>query len=173
METNVIRSFAAGLIAAGVISGAVFYAGTSETTSANGKPLEHSEMKSALTSEGYIVMTEEELKNQLVEVETEWQDKLTAAESEWKQKLSELEGAETAKKENSNDTAIYRTIIHVSSGMTSIDVGRSLVQAKVIGNAMDFVREVEKRGLANKLKPGAYEVDSSMNMDKAISIIFK
>ena len=58
--------------------------------------------------------------------------------------------------------------------MTSIDVGKALVKAKIINSGIDFYKEVEKRRLeSNSLRPGVYEVDSDMTRDEIINIIYK
>ncbi|MBS4222055.1 endolytic transglycosylase MltG [Lederbergia citrea] len=153
MTCKSIRSFAGGLIIAASTCGAVYFFGPSEATSTQiveEKPSEE-EMKSLLTSEGYVILTEEEWKNQLAAVET----------------------VEKKTEEVIKETVIYRTMLSVSSGMTSIDVGRALEKAKIIDNAKEFFNKVEKKGLSKALRPGTYEVESDMTMDEVISIIFK
>ena len=161
MIAKLMSSFAAGLIVAAGVCGAVYFFGPSEVintqaevtkTQTIDKPSEK-EMKNMLTSAGYVILTEDELL----------------------QKLAAVEAGETKKEpaEEGKETVIYRTILTVSSGMTSIDVGNALVQAHIIDNAMMFFNEVENRGLSNGLRPGSYEVNSEMTMEEVISIIFK
>ena len=57
--------------------------------------------------------------------------------------------------------------------MTSVDVGKALVQAKIINSGIVFDKEVEKQGLSNSLRPGVYEIDSDMTRDEIINIIYK
>lgn len=180
MIAKLTASFAAGLLFATSIVGAVYFFGPTETTSSQSKtaeteeeeatseqvdpketegstedqvkPPSEDEMKQILSSVGYVIHTEEEWKNVLAEAE------------------------ESKKKEESSkgkEKVIYRTIITVVPGMTSIDVGRALVQANIIDNALKFSNRVEKKGVANRLKLGTYEIDSEMSMDDVISIIFK
>ncbi|MDF0728534.1 hypothetical protein PY093_18020 [Cytobacillus sp. S13-E01] len=157
MKPKIIISFAAGLILAASVSGAVFYAepnkGTRQTDATTEIPSEE-EMKDLLASAGYVIHTEEEWKEQLATVEA-------------------VETKEEAVKDVKKETVIYRTMLTVSQGMTSIDVGRALQQANIIDNALDFFKEVEKRGLANDLRPGTYEIDSEMTLDKIMSTVFK
>ena len=68
---------------------------------------------------------------------------------------------------------IYRTMISVSSGMTSINVGDVLKQTGIIDDSFAFSKEVENRGLSSGLKPGIYEVNSEMSLDELIAAIFK
>ncbi len=165
MSAKIMSSFAAGLLFATSVCASVYFFGPSEAASKVivEKPTEQ-EMKSMLVTQGYVIHTEEE-----------WQEKEAAVEAA---ATTEEESAEEEVKEESNtvevkEKIIYRTILNVSTGMTSIDVGRALVQGNIIDDAMKFFNEVEKRGLSNKLRPGTYELDSEMSMDKVMSTIFK
>jgi hypothetical protein len=154
MVAKQMSSFATGLIVATAICGTVYFFGPGEVTSNQDieKPSEE-EMKNMLTSAGYVIHTEEE----------------------WKEQLATVEPAEIKTKpvDEGKETIVYRTILNVSSGMTSIDVGKVLVQANITDNAMTFFNEVENRGLSNDLRPGTYEIDSEMSIEEVISIIFK
>jgi cell division protein YceG involved in septum cleavage len=149
MTSKSMRSFAAGLIVAAGVCGAAYFSGPSKATSKQTaeKPSE-GEMKSLLTAEGYVVHTEKE----------------------WEEQLSAVKGNS---KEATKEKIIYRTMLSVSSGMTSIDVEKALKRAKIIDNRMDFFNAVEKRGLSNDLRPGIYEVESGMTIDEIIATIFK
>ncbi|GAE33685.1 hypothetical protein [Halalkalibacter akibai] len=170
MKVNTIRSFAGGLIVAATVCGAVYFFGSSEatTTQAQEKPTVD-EMITLLGSEGYVIQTEEQWQEALAVVESEPEEEEIVIEEEPEEVKEEPEEKEVEVKE----VIIYRTMLTVTPGMTSIDVGQALVKANVTDSAMDFFKEVEKRGLANKLKPGTFEVDSEMSLDKVISIIFK
>jgi hypothetical protein len=160
MRAKMMRSFAAGLIVAASICGAVYFSNPSEVGSTEGtsQPTEE-QMKSALNSAGYVILTEKE-----------WKDKLTAAEKKQGSSPNET-GVEDSGE--IKEKIIYRTVLNVASGMTSIDVGHALVKGKIIDDAKNFFNEVENRGLANELRPGTFELDSEMTMDEVISIIFK
>jgi FtsZ-interacting cell division protein ZipA len=167
MKANTIRSFAGGLIVAASVCGAVYFFGSSEAATTQAKEkLTVDEMISALASEGYVIQTEEQ-----------WQEQLAAAEQRVEEEAEEPEAVEEEPKEveepEVKEIVIYRTMLTVSPGMTSIDIGQALVRAEIIDNAMNFYNTVEKRGLANQLRPGTFEVDSEMSMDEIISIIFK
>lgn len=152
MNSKSMRSFAGGLIIAAGVCGAVYFFGPSEATSTQTvKKISVDEMKSALTSKGYVIHTEKEWQNQLDTVKADQANPI----KETKTKV------------------IYRTNLSVSSGMTSIDVGRALQRAKVIKSGLEFSKEVEKRGLENNLRPGTYTVESGMTMEEIISFIFK
>jgi hypothetical protein len=167
MSAKVMSSFAAGLIVAASVCGAVYFWGPVDSAPAKAAatpaeegtatevaaPPTEEEMKELLTASGYIVLTEEE-----------WKTELAAVQPAEKQE---------APPQEEKEIIVYRTIVNVASGMTSIDVGRALVQGKIIDNALEFSREVEKRGLSNKLRPGTFELDSKMSMDEVMSIIFK
>ncbi|MDV7767651.1 hypothetical protein ABES08_06230 [Peribacillus simplex] len=156
MTSKSMRSFAGGLIVAAGLCGAVYFFGPSEATGTPEK-LTEDEMKESLASEGYVIHTEKE-----------WEDQIAEAKS-----IKDKAEAEKENVKEPTEKVIYRTVLRVSKGSTSIDVGKTLQKAKVIKNANKFSDEVEKKGKANGLRPGTYVVDSEMTTDKIISIIFK
>ncbi|MBS4200540.1 endolytic transglycosylase MltG [Bacillus sp. FJAT-49732] len=159
MTSKSMRSFAIGLIVAASMCGAVYYFGPNEAESAQAveKP-SLDEMKNMLSSEGYIIYSEDEWREQ------------EAASKAVKDSAKEKDKEVT---EKVKEKIIYRTMISVTSGMTSIDVGEALERAHIIDSKMKFFKEVEKKGLSKNLRPGTYEVESGMTMQEIISIIFK
>lgn len=157
MTSKSIRSFAFGLMIAAGLFAAVYFFGPSETTNSQTvdtpSPSED-EMKNTLTAKGYVIQTEEE-----------WNEHQVALE-EAKKITPEEAPTET-------ETVQYRAMISVSLGMTSTHVGQALEEMKIITNDLDFSNEVEKRGLANELRPGIYEVQSGMTIDDIIASIFQ
>lgn len=154
MKANLINSFAAGILLSTTICGIVYFSQSSDET--DQKTLTKEEMKTTLSEDGYVVLTE-----------TEWNEQLAAAKQE-------AQGNnQTAQTNTGNEKVVYRTVINVSKGMTSIDVGKALAQGGIIKDAKTFYKEVEKRGLDTKLKPGMYKVDSSMSLDEIIKTFFK
>ena len=152
MKANSMRSFAGGLIVAAAVCGAVYFFGPSEATStqtANEPSVV--EMKSLLGDQGYVVHTEKE----------------------WNEKLAAAEPVTDDSKNKTEQKIVYRTVISVTSGMTSVDVGKALMQAKIINSGISFYKAVEKKGVSNSLRPGIYEVDSNMTRDEMITAIFK
>ncbi|WP_332698804.1 hypothetical protein [Halalkalibacter lacteus] len=161
MKANSIRSFAFGLIVAAGVCGGVYLLGPSETASTHAaEKLSVEEMKSMLATEGYVIQTEEEWQIQLATIE----------EAEAVEEIEEAE--ETEEEKEVEEKIIYRTMLTVSPGMTSIDVGKALVRAHIIDSAMEFYNEVEKRGLANELRPGTFDVESAMTLEEVIATIF-
>ncbi|AOH55433.1 endolytic transglycosylase MltG [Peribacillus muralis] len=158
MTSKSMRSFAGGLIVAAGLCGAVYFFGPGEATGTSEK-ISDDDMKASLTSKGYVIHSEKEWEDQIAEAES-IKEQMDAA----KEKEAEKEPTEKI---------VYRTVLQVSKGSTSIDVGKNLQKAKVIKNANAFSDEVEKKGKANGLRPGTYEVDSKMSTEKIISIIFK
>ena len=160
MTPKVLSSFAAGIIVAAGVCGAVYFSSSEEETVTQAaespkntvtKEMTEDEMKNELSSLGYVIKTEDEYS-------------------------AELQKAEQTAKENSNQQdqqVVYKTVINVASGMTSIDVAQTLVKGKIIKDASSFTKTIESRKLENKLKPGVFEVDSTMSMDEVINHIFK
>ncbi|MDQ0154551.1 hypothetical protein [Robertmurraya andreesenii] len=160
MKPNLITSFAAGLLLSATVCGAVYFSKPSPSGKSAKQVVKaptEEQMKDTLSNSGYIILTNKE-----------WEKQLAATKEEKPQKETEQETKETTK-----ETIVYRTVVNVAQGMTSIDVGNALVRGKIIDNARDFFNEVEKRGLSNKLKPGTFELDSNMTMDEVIAVIFK
>jgi hypothetical protein len=158
MTSNSIRSFAFGILIAAGVCGLVYF---TEPNEANGnEALETKEvvetpsadeMKKTLEAEGYVIHTADE----------------------WNKVVSNSQSKGDTDEKPAEEKIIYRTIVSVSSGMTSIDVGKVLKQTKIIDDAFAFSKEVENRGLSNGLRPGIYEVSSEMSLDEIISTIFK
>ncbi|USK73152.1 hypothetical protein [Peribacillus frigoritolerans] len=156
MTSKSMRSFAGGLVVAAGLCGAVYFFGPGEATGTTEK-LSEDEMKESLASEGYVIHSEKE-----------WEDQIAEAQS-----VKDKAEAEKETVKEPKEKIIYRTVLTVSKGSTSIDVGKTLQKAKVIKNANEFSDAVEKKGKANGLRPGTYVVDSTMTTEKIISIIFK
>ena len=135
MKTQLMRSFAGGLLLSTSICGIVYLFGSNNVQSAK-MPLED-EMIRSLTADGYVVQTEEEWKTQM------------AANKTPKENLEK--GTTVA--EPPQEKVVYRTILSVSKGMTSIDIGKTLKSTHIIDQSVSFSKEVEKRGLSNKLRP--------------------
>ncbi|MES9740257.1 hypothetical protein ABWK46_23450 [Peribacillus frigoritolerans] len=156
MTSKSMRSFAGGLVVAAGLCGAVYFFGPGEATGTSEK-LSEDEMKESLASEGYVIHSEKE-----------WEDQIAEAQS-----VKDKAEAEKETVKEPTEKIVYRTVLTVSKGSTSIDVGKTLQKAKIIKNANEFSDVVEKKGKANGLRPGTYVVDSAMTTEKIISIIFK
>lgn len=183
MTANQMRSFAIGLLVAASVCAVVYFSTPGQASVAEKvEPItievprepEESEMKSMLADKGYVILTESELEAQLDEVETKWTEQLKEIEKQQEKEQEEkAKEKEKEKKDDKESEVVYRTMLSVVSGMTSIDVGDALVRANIIESSREFSDEVEKKGLAQNLRPGTYEIDSSMSMSEVISIIFK
>ncbi|WP_062046996.1 hypothetical protein [Bacillus sp. JCM 19034] len=186
MKAKTVRAFASGLLLAGAVCGITYTVesgGSNKSDQVEEESLdleieeteldvivEHEpsvdEIMDKLLTEGYIVKKEEEWQALLDDMTADHEDELTDLLEQISELEDELENVEDGQ-------VIYRTILTVTSGMTSIDVGQALERANIIDRAMDFFDEVEDQDLSQNLKPGTYEVDSSMSMSKIIKIIFK
>jgi hypothetical protein len=163
MTPNSLRSFALGLLFAATVTGGFYFFGPSEAKSTEkadktvkAEKLTEDEMIEQLTSKGFVVQTEDEWNKQIAAVNEKKEEK-----TEKKPEKKDEEGV------------VYRTILNVSMGMTSIDIGNALEEAKIIDDGMKFYKEVENRGLENELRPGTFQIESGMSMDEIISIIFE
>jgi hypothetical protein len=156
-----LGSFAVGMLITTIVSGTVYFSTKSDVTKAPANEsvkkvqLSDSEMIDKLASEGYVVQTKAEFDKKINDAKTSAQKTATPAQNDKSKKV------------------VYRVIVNVSDGMTSIDVGRQLVNAKIIPNAFKFSQDIEKRGVEKNLRPGTFAVDSGMSYDQIIATIFK
>lgn len=164
MRVNLLTSFAAGILISTTISGAVYFTGKTEASTKPVKVTEQTktvtvqpsevDMKNKLAAAGYVVQTKAEYDKNL-------NDAKAAA-----QKAAPAD-------DNKSKKTVYRVVLNVANGMTSINVGRALEKAKIIDDAFKFSKDIEKKNLENRLRPGTFVVDSDMSYDKVISTIFK
>lgn len=164
MKMNVLSSFAAGILMTTTICGAVYFTDKKDVPNVSAKSAENNtivkaeptenEMIQLLQSKGYVVLAK-----------TEYDKNINDAKAS-AQKQDSPEDNKSAKN-------VTKVILNVSDGMTSINVGNMLVQAGLIENAFNFSKEIESRGLENKLRPGTFVVDSEMSYDQIIATIFK
>ncbi|MEH7419316.1 aminodeoxychorismate lyase [Neobacillus drentensis] len=164
MKINLLSSFAAGMFVTTTICGAIYLSGNNDgaktTTKSSGttstvkvQPSDD-EMKKQLEAKGFVVQTKAENDKQVQDAKASEQTKAVPASTD------------AAKTET-------RVVINVADGMTSIDVGRILVSANIVKNAFDFSKDIEAKGLENKLRPGVFVVDSKMTYDQVVAAIFK
>jgi hypothetical protein len=160
MRINLLSSFAAGLLLATTVSGAVYLSEKSDapkvTASKATEPAKASakDPKQELEAKGFVVLTKDEYDTNLKNAEEAAKQQAPAANPE-------------------PATSVTKMIINVSEGMNNIDVGKMLVQAGFIENAFNFSKDIEARGLQNKLRPGSYAVDSGMSKDQIIAAIYQ
>ncbi|MBT2696436.1 aminodeoxychorismate lyase [Bacillus sp. ISL-40] len=162
MKFNVVSSFAAGILLASTICGAVYFTEDPAVTKAAPKPTKseqktvvqptEAEMKDTLLTAGYIVQPKADY------------DKTIEATKK---------AASAASANNNSKKIVYRAVISVTQGMTSIDVGRMLEKAKIVPDDFKFSRDVEKKGVEKNLRPGTFTVDTEMSYDQVIATIFK
>ncbi|WP_205439599.1 aminodeoxychorismate lyase [Peribacillus alkalitolerans] len=167
MRINLLTSFASGLLIATTINAVAYFSEkndveastkTSDDNKTEQVQLSDKEMKNKLESSGYVVLTKAEYDKKVKETKA---SKENATASKEKQGSSKEESK-----------PVTKVIVNVSLGMTSIDVGKILVDAKLVPDAFKFSKDVEKRKLEKELRPGKFEVNSSMSYDQIISTIF-
>ncbi|WP_077617965.1 hypothetical protein [Bacillus sinesaloumensis] len=173
MNAKTLTSFASGLLLSATVCAVVYFFGPEQATStkAEEKPSVE-ELKSLLSAEGYVVQTEDEWNNAIAEAK----NSVEVPKEEPKVEETEAEKKEEVKeeKEEPAEPVVHKTVITVSEGMTSYEVGKALISANIIsGDAWDFANLVEKKGVAKYLKLGSFEINSDMTTDEIISIIFK
>lgn len=159
MRINLLSSFAAGILLTTTICGSVYLTDNKNVAKASAKPnvdqpLSQKEMKEKLAASGYVVQTKADYDKSL-------QDS----------KASNQKPA--APVQNNSAKPVIKLIVNVTEGMTSIDVGNMLVKAGMVPNAFNFSKDIERKGLMNKLRPGTFVVDNTMSYDQIIASIFK
>ncbi|WP_462413420.1 aminodeoxychorismate lyase [Neobacillus sp. Marseille-QA0830] len=158
MKINLVSSFAAGIFIATGILGTVYWTGDSQVSKAASKStqkveLSEEEMVNKLTAAGYTIQAKTE-NNPSPQAQTDQQAQAAAP---------------AATDTNQPPTQV---VVNVTEGMGSIDVGRVLRDGKLIDDAFQFSKDIEQRGLVNKLRSGTYTVDSSMSYDQIITTIY-
>ncbi|MFS0784459.1 hypothetical protein [Bacillus sp. 1P06AnD] len=166
MTAKSIRFFALGILVAAGICGIVYLLG-SDSGSAKSQPKVKApsveKMKENLNEEGYLVFTEDELQN-----------KLATAKSEAKAEAEKANSKQPdSNKADGSEKVVYRTILTVTSGMTSIDVGEALAKAHIISNGKTFSDAVERKRLSKSLRPGTFEIRSDMTIEQIVGLIFR
>jgi hypothetical protein len=162
MKFNVVSSFAAGILLASTICGAVYFTEDPAVTKAAPKPTK-SEQKTV------IQPTEAEMKDKLLTA-----GYIVQPKADYDKTIEATKKAASAASANNNSKKIvYRAVISVTQGMTSIDVGRMLEKAKIVPDDFKFSRDVEKKGVEKNLRPGTFTVDTEMTYDQVIATIFK
>ncbi|HEY8556365.1 MAG TPA: endolytic transglycosylase MltG, partial [Actinomycetes bacterium] len=63
--------------------------------------------------------------------------------------------------------------ITVSSGQSSVEIGRALRDAGVVDSVNRFRDVAEERGLDSLLKPGTYKLETGMSIDAVLDILAK
>ncbi|MGN1402187.1 MAG: aminodeoxychorismate lyase [Bacillus sp. (in: firmicutes)] len=154
MTTNSLRNFAGGILLATVVVGTVYYLTPRSVEEKVEKVnLSSDEMIVDLETEGYVVLTEEELQTKINE--------------------SQVAVADQEKPEVAAEKIVYRTMLTVTSGMTTTDVAQALAKANIIKDTKSFTDIIEKKNLVQDLRPGTFEVQSDMTQDEVIATIFK
>lgn len=165
-NARMILSFAVGLLTASIVIGIVYLSSSEYQPKAEkAASLTEEEMKENLAAAGYLIHTEEE-----------WDEMVappaSTNENEETQQDPQTDSEEPVEEETSEEETVKKISITVSAGMTSGDIGKILVNENFIDNAYDFSSEVEKKGVANKLQLGTYEIDSTMSMNEIIAELF-
>lgn len=148
MRINLLSSFAAGVLLTTSICSVVYLTDdTSTKKEDNHKTItvqpSVKEMEQKLVAKGYVVQKKADYEKSL--------------------KAANAKAAKT----------VTKVTVNVTEGMTSIDVGNVLVPSGIVSNAFEFSKNIEQRGLSNKLRPGTYVVDTEMSFDQVVSTIFK
>nr|WP_304220415.1 hypothetical protein [Fredinandcohnia onubensis] len=167
MTAKTLTSFASGLLLASAVCAVVYFSGPQQATSSSSKEKPTvEELKSQLAAEGYVIHTEDEWNNAIAGAKN-----TEKVEEQPKEEVKEEVKEE--KKEEPAEPVVHKTVITVSEGMTSYEVGKALISAKIIsGDAWDFANLVEKKGVAKYLKLGSHEINSNMTTDEIIATIF-
>jgi UPF0755 protein len=63
--------------------------------------------------------------------------------------------------------------ITVASGESSVDIGRALRDAGVVGSVGEFRAVAAERGLDSLLKPGTYQLVTGMSIDEVLDLLAK
>ncbi|WP_164668605.1 endolytic transglycosylase MltG [Virgibacillus doumboii] len=169
-----VRSFALGLLTAGIILFITFYfTNDSEEEKEN---MSIKDMIASVESEGYHVLTDSEYmsvsmqsdKNENTNEEDnpgsqKEQEKSADDNNQKKDKKSE-ENTDSQKKDPTSEKEdIITYTLTVESGMSSIKISNILMDNGIVDDAENFNRYLEDQGYSTKVQLGEYEVTSKMS----------
>lgn len=153
MNKQNTRSFAAGLLLSAILL-IIFSYGTEDKA----------DSRETLEEQGYVVLTEEEAREQQEEI---------GILEEQVQTLSEKRDAEEKETETKDEDARTEITLTVSSGMTPIEISDELEIKGIIKNASDFNSYLVKSGRADKIQIGDYQFHSEMTLEEISTLLTK
>lgn len=172
-----IRSFALGLLSAGIILLATFYF---TGDSRNAKNLSTDKMIASIEAEGYHVMTESEYisvsvksdegekdkENKKDDSTTEQNGKNQQQNKEKASKDNNSESKKDSSKDKKKDSSEKKTVtytIKIESGMVPSTISDKLAKNNIIKNADEFTQYMEEQGYVKKVQLGKFKLTSDMS----------
>lgn len=154
-----VRSFALGLLTAGIILFITFYFTDDSKEENETMTIDH--MIKSIETEGYHVLTESEYAS--ISTSSEKATGEDGAETHEKQKNS-AENNDTKEEDSvsEKDNAVTYTL-SVESGMSSIKISDILEANNIVDDAESFDQYLEDEGFSTKLQLGEYELSSKMS----------
>ncbi|TYS19469.1 endolytic transglycosylase MltG [Rossellomorea vietnamensis] len=152
MNKQNTRSFASGLLLSAILL-IIFSYGTEDK----------GDSRETLEEQGYVVLTEEEARNQREKIGDLEEQINTLSEDS-------VSGEQETEVEEDARTEITLT---VSSGMTPIEISDELESKGIIKNASDFNSYLVKSGRADKIQIGDYQLHSEMTLEEISTLLTK
>ncbi|MFC7393338.1 hypothetical protein [Scopulibacillus cellulosilyticus] len=90
--------------------------------------------------------------------------------------FNEWQNAKQHKESNpdkNNGKVIYRTILYITEGMTTVDIANTLADYKIIKNKEDLLDYLRSHHLEEKIQPGHYNLGSNMSIGDIVNKITK
>ncbi|TFJ94112.1 endolytic transglycosylase MltG [Lentibacillus salicampi] len=169
---QIIRSFAFGLLAAGIILLGVFYVAGDSQTEADDIPTE--DLIEIVESEGYHVLTESEYISVSVESEgntgentdsdngdNEEQQQTASDETETDEDSGNTNEQENSSEADEDKATTYK--LTVESGVAPSEISQTLEENDIIDDADAFTTYLEDEGYSELVQLGEFELSSDMD----------
>lgn len=161
-----VRSFALGLLSAGIILITTFYF---TDTNSKTKIMSTDDLIEKVEADGYHVLTESEY----ISVSVQTDQTKQRNENEEGSNSAEKQENEADTEENPNDNQDKNSTsegkskvtytLTVKSGMTPSSISTILVENNIIDNSDDFTQYLEEEGYSTKVQLGEFDLTSEMS----------
>ncbi|HLR62398.1 MAG TPA: hypothetical protein VK097_08140 [Lentibacillus sp.] len=175
---QIIRSFAFGLLTAGIVLLGVFYVADEPQPEAENIPAE--DMIDIIESEGYHVLTESEYISVSVESDKDKNNKGNSDDGDQQQNSSEETNSDDSNDSNneqnnssdSTDESSPKTYtLTVESGVAPSEISQTLEENDIIDDADAFTEYLEDEGYSELVQLGEFELSSDMDQKEIAETI--
>ncbi|SFD54352.1 hypothetical protein SAMN05216238_102141 [Lentibacillus persicus] len=161
-----IRSFAIGLLTAGLVMLGIFYFGDYSQSDAQGN-LTTEEMIKTVESEGYHVLTESEYISASVQsedsAETNEGEENTQEDSSDEDENTDTDGEQEENSGNAEETEQTSYTLTVESGVIPSEISQTLEDNDIIEDAGAFTSFMEDEGYSQLIQLGEFDLSSNMD----------
>lgn len=167
MYKNTVRAFSLGIVFSVSILGIGFF-----SLEEPGKETTLAEAKKLVEKEGYTILTNKDYENMK---NAEDLAKKTSSRDETSKKkenqASPPQEQSTKSEDKSKETIMYT--LEIQSGMNTEEIARTLMEANIIDDDMDFEQFLTDEGYSTTVQVGTFELKNNMTYDEIARTITK